>query len=275
MKTTVVFRNGDQIIKENKLISEKNTKYLQAAVEKRFSCVLSLKSSNNFFLWLSVQEKPKKRLNIDICSNTNYKHKAGAGARAENRIYYGNQFRLLHVRILGLAAHIKERFENECNTTTRGQRRLCDDKRENLVCNDTLKRIQNAAATRKDNNSIEALRNLVRRQLKQFPRFEPRSNTKAPSKINVVYSSLEKCKYANDLQKPSDINEDYQQRRRQPQRRRSLGKLESVDGLLTNKYYPHHQQQQQQQHFVANYKEIPFTSDCCVTRTTVRKQRNS
>ncbi|XP_058978276.1 uncharacterized protein LOC101897729 [Musca domestica] len=176
---------------------------------------------------------------------------------------------------LPMAVRSLPRFENECNTTTRGQRRLCDDKRENLVCNDTLKRIQNAAATRKDNKSIEALRNLVRRQLKQFPRFEPRSNTKAPSEINVVYSSLEKCKYANDLQKPSDINEDYQQRRRQPQRRRSLGKLESVDGLLTNKYYPHHQQQQQQQQFVANYKEIPFTSDCCVTRTTVRKQRNS
>lgn len=32
-------------------VSRKNTKYLQAAVEKRFSCVLSLKSSNNFFLW--------------------------------------------------------------------------------------------------------------------------------------------------------------------------------------------------------------------------------
>lgn len=61
------------------------------------------------------------------------------------------------------------RFEKEY--TPRGQRRICDENGQDLVCNDTLKRIQKARA----GDGSEPLKNLARRHLERFQRFEPKT----------------------------------------------------------------------------------------------------
>lgn len=95
------------------------------------------------------------------------------------------------------------RFEKEY--TPRGQRRICDENGQDLVCNDTLKRIQKARAA----DGSEALKSLARRHLERFQRFEPKTKIRRTGNAANVYQSIEK----NDKQR---------------YRRRSLGKLESV-----------------------------------------------
>lgn len=139
---------------------------------------------------------------------------------------------------------------------------MCNEqRRSDLVCNDTLKRIEQAL---EDADDDAALKQLAKRQLERFNGFPP-NNRRAEDKQKWKYwgkgqlpSVWEKCDKSQsevkDLQIPSS-------RPRNRQRRRSLGKLESVD-RLTRQQQSQQQQSTTQKHL--RQQQIPL--NCGVIR---------